>query len=44
MRGLIWTSAAQDMASRMERFCRDTYSDLADARQKRSGAPAAGKP
>jgi len=31
-----WRSAAENMANRLERFCRDTYPDLAEAQKKKS--------
>jgi hypothetical protein len=30
-----WRGAAENMANRLERFCRDTYSDLAEAQKKK---------
>jgi hypothetical protein len=39
-----WRTAAQDMANRLERYCRDTYPHLTEARSKRGGVAAAGKP
>lgn len=38
-----WKSAAANMAKRLESFCRDTYADLAEARQKGVKARAASR-
>jgi hypothetical protein len=36
-----WRGAAEDMANRVERFCRETYADLAEAQGKRAKARSA---
>lgn len=36
-----WKSAAENMAKRVENFCRDTYAELAEAQSKRAKAPRA---
>lgn len=38
-----WKSAAENMAKRIESFCRDTYADLAEAQRKRANAATAGQ-